>query len=147
MTLTLNARLAAGTFVPAGARLSLMHGFGGSCRHREEIALDEPFTVPETVNEFWYRLDDLPVRQFVNVPNGDETESYPIDTDEQVAEARAALRASGIESAPVHHGDPNDPDSYRDSVQVLRAEDATSEHDRPNKPGGPMIHDFGLPRR
>lgn len=87
------------------------------------------------------------IKQFVNVPNGDATESYPIDTPEQVAEARAALRASGLESAPVWHGVPGEPDAYRDSVQVLRAEDAPAEHDRPNEPGGPMIHDLGLSRR
>jgi hypothetical protein len=83
-------------------------------------------------------------KQFVNVPNGDEFESFPIDTDEQVAEARAALRASSLDSAPVWHGVPGEPDAYKDSVQVLRAEDAPAEHDRPNEPGGPQVHDFGL---
>jgi hypothetical protein len=60
MTLKINARISANTIVPARAQISLMHGFGDRKQHREEIQCEEPFTVPETVNEFWYRLDALP---------------------------------------------------------------------------------------
>lgn len=60
--------------------------------------------------------------QYICIPVSPyDTEFYPIDTDEQVAEARAALRTAGLKSAPVYHGDPESPDSYRDSVHILWA--------------------------
>jgi hypothetical protein len=55
---------------------------------------------------------------------GGESLTYEVDTEAQIAEAQAALRAHGLKSAPVYAGDPDSdsPDcSYRNG-QVLHAE-------------------------
>lgn len=59
---------------------------------------------------------------YIAIQNGDETETYQIDTLEQIETAQAAMRAAGVERLPVWHGDPDDPDSYQDSVRFLSAE-------------------------
>ncbi len=51
-------------------------------------------------------------------------EPHLTDTDDEVQAAREALRDAGVENAPLYHGDPDCPDSYRDSVQILWAAEA-----------------------
>lgn len=46
--------------------------------------------------------------------NSENPLSYSIDTAEERDEARAAMRAAGVEESAVHVGDPEDPDSYAD---------------------------------
>lgn len=48
---------------------------------------------------------------FIVIPRFDfegcplDPDTYPLDTDEQVSEARAAMREVGLESSPVWSGD------------------------------------------
>lgn len=62
-------------------------------------------------------------RQYIVIESDDGTDNQvmPIDTAAEIADARFALAEAGIDRASVYHGDPNDPDSYRDPVLVLSA--------------------------
>mgnify|MGYP000166779489 CR=1 FL=1 len=57
-------------------------------------------------------------KQFITTDMCDEDgfmvygDVYPIDTAEQIAVARAALREAGLDKAAVYAGDPECPDSY-----------------------------------
>lgn len=65
---------------------------------------------------------------YICIQNGDETETYPTNTETEIALAQEALRAAGLESAPIWHGEPDcSGDAYRDPVQVLRADSNTDE--------------------
>lgn len=46
-------------------------------------------------------------------------ETFPIDTDREISEARLALLDAGLEKAYVYAGDPYCPGSYRTSSVLL----------------------------
>lgn len=50
---------------------------------------------------------------------------YYTDTEEQIDEARAALAAWGLDSAPVWAGDPDCPDSYKNGQVVFQQDEAS----------------------
>jgi len=58
----------------------------------------------------------------------EQVDSYPTDTDSEIAAAKVALVAAGLESAPVRTGEPDDPDSY-ESGEVLWAATTVSVSD------------------
>lgn len=64
---------------------------------------------------------------FVVIPRSDEEgrpldpDTYPLDTDAEVAEARAAMREAGLESAPVWSGEPDEDEGVK-TWMVLFAE-------------------------
>jgi hypothetical protein len=53
-------------------------------------------------------LEELKMAEYIVI----ETQAYEIDTDEQRAEATAAMRDAGLAEAAVHVGDADDPSSY-----------------------------------
>lgn len=44
---------------------------------------------------------------------------YPIDTDEEIAEAQAAMRAADLKEADVYVGDPDSPDCYKNGRKLF----------------------------
>lgn len=60
--------------------------------------------------------------QYIAIQNDDVSETYLIDTDEKIREAQEAMKAAGIDRLPVWNGDPDDPDSYKDSVRVFTSD-------------------------
>lgn len=46
---------------------------------------------------------------------------YKIDTEDQVLTALEAMKAAGVDRLPIWHGEPEDPDAYKDEKQFLSA--------------------------
>lgn len=59
-----------------------------------------------------------------------EGEIFPIDTDEQIDLARAAIRAAGLAKATVYAGDPDCPDHYATGAVLFAAPLWTADQGR-----------------
>lgn len=58
-------------------------------------------------------------RQYVVVQNSADGTSMPVDSEEQVDAALAAMARCGQDVADVYYGDPADPDSYASGQRLV----------------------------
>lgn len=69
----------------------------------------------------------MTIKAYVLLSADPEVEAYPVDNEVQREAARVDMLKLGIVALPVWHGDPDDPDSYRDPVRLLWAQDDEDE--------------------